>query len=203
MAIVLHNVATFVARDSLDSNAPFRLSESCCMTSHTSAEDAAVRSAAAAGDGSQECLSFQLGAVEYGIDILKVQEIRGYEEPTRMANAPAFIKGVLNLRGDIVPIVDLRIKFGQESFEYGPSTVTVILNMTRMVIGIVVDAVSDVVELAPEQIRPAPDFDSAVGVGFITGIGTVQHGEQQRMLILVDIERLMASADMGLIAQPD
>lgn len=172
------------------------------MTSHTSLEDSAVRTAAA-GAGSHECLSFQLGTVEYGIDILKVQEIRGYEQPTRLANAPAFIKGVLNLRGDIVPIVDLRIKLGQEAFEYGPSTVTVILNMARMVIGVVVDAVSDVVELAPEQIRPAPDFDSAVGVNFITGIGTVQHGEQQRMLILVDIERLMASADMGLIAQPD
>ncbi|KQP35482.1 chemotaxis protein CheW [Pseudorhodoferax sp. Leaf274] len=160
-----------------------------------------MRTAAAAGEASHECLSFQLGAVEYGIDILKVQEIRGYEEPTRIANAPPFIKGVVDLRGVIVPIIDLRIKFGQQTFEYGPSTVTVILNMARMVVGVVVDAVSDVVELAPEQILPAPEFDSAIGVDFITGIGSIAQGERQRMLILVDIERLMGSAEMGLIAQ--
>jgi purine-binding chemotaxis protein CheW len=171
------------------------------MTSLTSAEDSAVRDAAASGDASHECLTFQLGAVEYGIDILKVQEIRGYEEPTHIANAPAFIKGVVNLRGVIVPIIDLRVKFGQANVEYGHSTVTVILKLARSVMGVVVDAVSDVVDLAADQIRPAPDFDSAVGVNFITGIGTIQQGEQQRMLILVDIERLMTSAEMGLVAQ--
>jgi purine-binding chemotaxis protein CheW len=167
----------------------------------TFAENSAVRDAAAPGDVSHECLTFQLGAVEYGIDILKVQEIRGYEEPTRIANAPAFIKGVVNLRGVIVPIIDLRIKFGQDKVEYGHSTVTVILNMGRSVMGVVVDAVSDVVELTADQIRPAPEFDNAIGVNFITGIGTVQQGEQERMLILVDIERLMTSAEMGLVAQ--
>lgn len=149
----------------------------------------------------REFLAFKLGAEEYGIDILRVQEIRSYEQPTRIANAPPFIKGVVNLRGVIVPIIDLRIKFGQEHVEYGHSTVTVILNMGRSVMGVVVDAVSDVVELTPEQIRPAPEFDNAIGVNFITGIGAIEQGEQQRMLILVDIERLMTSAEMGLVAQ--
>ncbi len=166
----------------------------------TFAENSAVRDAAGSGDASHECLTFRLGAVEYGIDILKVQEIRGYEEPTRIANAPAFIKGVINLRGVIVPIIDLRLKFNQDTAEYGPSTVTVILNMPHSVMGVVVDAVSDVVELAAAQIRPAPDFDDAVGTSFITGIGTIEQGERQRMLVLVDIERLMTSADMGLVA---
>ena len=148
-----------------------------------------------------ELLTFRLGGEEYGMDILKVQEIRGYENPTRIANAPAFIKGVLNLRGVIVPIIDLRLHFCLDQAAYDAFTVTVILNVGGRVVGAVVDSVSDVVELAAEQIKPAPEFNGAVDASYITGIGTVDQGERKRMLILVDIEALMSNADMGLVEQ--
>lgn len=146
-----------------------------------------------------ECLTFRLGGEEYGIDILRVQEIRGYESPTRIANAPAFVKGVLNLRGVIVPIVDLRLKFGLENAAYGAITVTVVLNVAGRTVGIVVDSVSDVIELNSEQIKPAPEFNASVDASYITGIGAFRQGDLDRMLVLIDIEQLMASADMGLI----
>ena len=142
-----------------------------------------------------EFLTFRLGGEEYGIDILKVQEIRSYEPPTRIANAPAFIKGVVNLRGVIVPIVDLRLRLGCESAEYSALTVVIVLNVKGRVVGAVVDSVSDVLELAKDAIRPAPEMASAVDASFITGIGSVG----DRMLILMDIEGLMASEEMGLI----
>ena len=142
-----------------------------------------------------EFLTFRLGSEEYGIDILKVQEIRSYEPPTRIANAPAFIKGVVNLRGVIVPIVDLRLRLGGESVEYSALTVVIVLNVKGRVVGAVVDSVSDVLELAKDTIKPAPDMASAVDASFITGIGSV--GE--RLLILMDIEGLMASQEMGLV----
>lgn len=148
-----------------------------------------------------EYLSFRLGTEEYGIDILKVQEIRGYEAPTRMANAPAFIKGVVNLRGVIVPIVDLRIKFGLSEVKYDNLTVTIVLNIGKRVIGAVVDSVSDVIALKHADIKPAPEFSDGMGSDHVTGIGTIQHGGEERMLILMDIEKLMSSADMGLIAE--
>jgi len=144
----------------------------------------------------REYLTFRLGQEEYGIDILKVQEIRGYEPPTRIANAPAFIKGVVNLRGTIVPIVDMRLKFNCAQAEYNSFTVVIILNLHQRVVGIVVDSVSDVMELHPDAIRAAPDIDSAIDSGSITGLGSV--GE--RMLILLDIEKLMSGTDMGLVA---
>jgi purine-binding chemotaxis protein CheW len=142
-----------------------------------------------------EYLTFRLGAEEYGIDILRVQEIRSYEEPTRIANSPHFIKGVVNLRGVIVPVVDLRIKLGCESVEYNGFTVVIVLNVKGRVVGAVVDSVSDVLELAKDQINQAPEMSTTVDTTFITGIASV--GE--RMLILMDIESLMSSADMGLI----
>ena len=149
-----------------------------------------------------EFLTFRLGAEEYGIDILRVQEIRSYEQPTRIANAPPFIKGVVNLRGVIVPIIDLRLKLSCDSAEYNTFTVVVVLNVRGRVVGAVVDSVSDVLELTREQIKPAPELSSSVDAGFITGIGTVKSGqaagESDRMLILMDIEGLMSSADMGL-----
>lgn len=147
----------------------------------------------------QECLTFRLGHEEYGIDILKVQEIRGYEQPMRIASAPDFLKGVVNLRGVIVPIIDLRLKFGLERADYDGATVTVILNVAQRVIGAVVDSVSDVVELKADQIKPAPEFNGAVDASFITGIGALDQAERQRMLILVDIEKLMSSAELGLV----
>jgi purine-binding chemotaxis protein CheW len=142
-----------------------------------------------------EFLTFRLGAEEYGIDILRVQEIRSYEEPTRIANAPHFIKGVVNLRGVIVPVVDLRIKLGCEKVEYNGFTVVIVLNVRGRVVGAVVDSVSDVLELASELIKPAPEMNTSMDTSFITGIASV--GE--RMLILMDIEALMSSPDMGLM----
>ncbi len=146
-----------------------------------------------------EYLTFRLGGEEYGIDILRVQEIRSYEAPTRIANAPSFLKGVVNLRGVIVPILDLRLKLACDSAEYNGFTVVIVLNVHQRVVGVVVDSVSDVLELSSEQIKAAPQLNSSVDAGFITGIGAVKNGEAERMLILVDIEALMGSADMGLI----
>lgn len=142
-----------------------------------------------------EYLTFTLGSEEYAIDILKVQEIRGYEPPTLIANAPSFIKGVINLRGIIVPIVDLRIKFQLGKVEYTPFTVVIILNVARRVIGVVVDSVSDVISLNAAQIRSAPDFSGTFDTKYILGLASVE----ARMLIITDIERLMTSADMELI----
>ena len=143
----------------------------------------------------QEFLSFTLGSEEYGVDILKVQEIRGYEKPTGIANAPAYIKGVVNLRGTIVPIVDMRLKFNLGEPTYDQFTVVIILNVAGRVVGIVVDGVSDVIALTAEQIRPAPAFSSTFDTRYIVGLGTVD----ERMLILVDIDKLMSSGDMGLM----
>ena len=149
----------------------------------------------------QEFLTFRLGGEEYGIDILKVQEIRGYDTVTRIAGAPTFIKGVINLRGVIVPIVDLRMKFNLGEARYDAFTVVIILNINGRVVGAVVDSVSDVLELSPEQIKPAPEFSSLLDQDYITGLGSIRSGEEERMLILIDIDRLMSSADMALISQ--
>jgi purine-binding chemotaxis protein CheW len=152
--------------------------------------------AAIAADGlGREFLAFKLGSEEYGIDILKVQEIRGYEAVTRIANAPEFIKGVINLRGIIIPVVDMRIKFKLGEPVYDQFTVVIILNINGRVVGMVVDAVSDVTTLQPEQIRPAPDMGSAFSNDYLIGLGTID----ERMLILVDINKLMSSSEMGLI----
>jgi purine-binding chemotaxis protein CheW len=142
-----------------------------------------------------EFLAFTLGKEEYGIDILKVQEIRGYEAVTRIANAPDFIKGVVNLRGIIVPIVDMRIKFNLGEPTYDQFTVVIILNISGRVVGMVVDSVSDVITLSMEQIKPAPEMGTTFDSDYLIGLGTLD----ERMLILVDIDKLMSSADMGLI----
>jgi purine-binding chemotaxis protein CheW len=143
----------------------------------------------------QEFLAFTLGQEEYGIDILKVQEIRGYEPVTRIANVPEFIKGVVNLRGIIVPIVDMRIKFNLGIPSYDAMTVVIILNIRGRVMGMVVDTVSDVINLNPEQIKPPPDLGTSFNTDYLVGLGT----HEQRMIILIDIEKLMSSAEMGLI----
>jgi purine-binding chemotaxis protein CheW len=141
----------------------------------------------------QEFLVFTLGDEEYGIDILKVQEIRGYDQVTRIANTPAFIKGVTNLRGVIVPIVDLRIKFSH--VDYNDNTVVIVLNLGQRVVGIVVDGVSDVLSLTAEQIRPAPEFAVTLSTEYLTGLGALG----DRMLILVNIEKLLNSEEMALL----
>lgn len=150
-----------------------------------------------ATNGPLEFLSFTLGKEEYGISIQKVQELRGYDTVTRIANTPEFVKGVVNLRGIIVPIVDMRIKFSLGSPTYDQFTVVVILNVAGRVVGMVVDSVSDVITLTPEQIRPAPDMNSAMASDYLVGLGTID----ERMLILIDIDKLMSSAEMGL-AEP-
>ena len=144
-----------------------------------------------------EYLAFTLGREEYGIDILKVQEIRGYEQVTRIANAPDFVKGVVNLRGIIVPIVDMRIKFKLGEPTYDQFTVVIILNIGGRIMGMVVDSVSDVITLKAEQVKPAPAMGTSFDTDYLIGLGTVD----ERMLILIDIDRLMSSAEMGLIEQ--
>ena len=142
-----------------------------------------------------EFLSFTLGQEDYGIDIQKVQELRGYDTVTRIANAPEHIKGVVNLRGIIVPIVDMRIKFNLGAPTYDEFTVVIILNIGGRVMGMVVDGVSDVITLKPEQIKPAPSIGSVLDTEYLMGLGTLD----ERMLILIDLDRLMSSDEMGLI----
>ncbi len=143
-----------------------------------------------------EFLAFKLGEEEYGIDILRVQEIRSFERPTRMANAPEHILGVVNLRGVIVPVVDMRIKFQLNPVNYDSFTVVIVLNIGSRVVGMVVDGVSDVITLSPEQLRPVPELSSAIGSDHLLAIGSLEN----RMLILIDIEKLMSSADLGLVS---
>ncbi|WP_433637280.1 chemotaxis protein CheW [Kluyvera georgiana] len=145
----------------------------------------------------QGYLVFTLGNEEYGVEILKVQEIRGYDRVTRIANTPDFIIGVTNLRGVIVPIVDLRVKFQQVVGEFNENTVIIILNIGERVVGIIVDGVSDVLSLTSEQIRPAPDFSVTLSTEYLLGLGSVD----ERMLILVDIEKLLNSEEMALVEQ--
>ncbi len=144
-----------------------------------------------------EFLAFTLGKEEYGIDIQKVQELRGYDAVTRIANAPEFIKGVVNLRGIIVPIVDMRIKFNLGTPTYDQFTVVIILHIAGRIMGMVVDSVSDVITLTHEQLKPAPQMGSVVETDYLLGLGTIE----ERMLILLDIDKLMSSTDMGLIEQ--
>ncbi|NWO56777.1 chemotaxis protein CheW [Chromohalobacter salexigens] len=146
---------------------------------------------------SQEYLVFSLGSEEYAVDILKVQEIRGYENVTRIANAPDFIKGVTNLRGVIVPIVDLRIKFNLDKVEYEGQTVVIVVNVSDRIVGIVVDGVSDVMTLSSDQIKPAPEFGVTLSADFLSGLGSLE----DRMLVIVDIEKLLTSEEMALVEQ--
>lgn len=147
----------------------------------------------------REYLTFRLDQEEYGIDILKVQEIRGYEPPTRIANAPNFIKGVVNLRGTIVPIVDMRLKFNCSKAEYDSFTVVIILNLRNRIAGIVVDSVSDVMQLPLDSLKSAPDVDSFIDSDAVMGLGSLE----DRMLILLDIEKLMSGVDMGLTSDAE
>jgi len=161
------------------------------VTSTNNTKAASAKTKSAAG----EYLTFVLGTEEYGLEILKVQEIRGYDAVTQIANTPDFIKGVVNLRGKIVPIVDLRIKFHLGKVEYDEFTVVIILNLSGRVVGIVVDGVSDVMALQDDQIRDVPSLVTSIDTKYIVGLATVE----QQMLILVDIEQLMSSEDMALL----
>ncbi|MDR3368665.1 chemotaxis protein CheW [Rhodoferax sp.] len=145
----------------------------------------------------REFLAFKLGNEEYGMDILQVQEIRSYERPTRLANAPAFIKGMINLRGVIVPILDMRIKFNLEQVNYDEFTVVIVINIGKQIFGLVVDGVSDVITFTPSQLRPVPSFSAVIDSAHLLAIGSLEN----RTLMLLDIEKLMTSADMGLVSQ--
>lgn len=143
-----------------------------------------------------EYLTYRLGSEEYGVDIQRVQEIRSYEPPTRIPGAPPFVKGVVNLRGVIVPIVDLRMKLGCVSAEYTAVTVVIVLAVHQRVVGVVVDSVSDVIDLALESIKPPPELAEDSGPVFVTAIAAVD----DRMLMLVDMDCLLGST-LGAIAQ--
>ena len=189
--------------DTLQANAPQTLTgastQGGAQTSSLALRNTPSRQVRHAPPG-REYLTFRLGSEEYGIDILKVQEIRSYEPPTKIANAPSYLKGVVNLRGVIVPIVDLRIKFNclnaNGEAEINSFTVVIVLNVRGRVVGAVVDSVSDVMQLTEQMIQPAPEMsNSIVDTTYITGIANVS----ERLLILMDIESLMGSAEMGLI----
>lgn len=143
---------------------------------------------------SQEFLAFVLGEETYALDIMSVKEIRGYEPVTKIANAPAYIKGVINLRGDIVPIVDLRIKFGVGEPTYNEWTIVIMLNIKERIVGIVVDGVSDVMNFQEEEIKPAPEFGVAFDSRYLNGLAAVD----DLMVIIVDIEELISSDELGL-----
>ena len=142
-----------------------------------------------------EVLAFKLGSEEYGLNILTVQEMRGYDAVTRIANTPDHIKGVINLRGIIVPIIDMRIWLNLAPPTYDQFTVVIVLTITGRTIGIVVDSVSDVITLQPEQVRPAPPMGTALNTDYLIGLGTVDN----RMIILVDIDHLMSTTELGLM----
>jgi len=159
---------------------------------------AAANAHVGAASSTQEVLSFRLGNEEYGIDILKVQEIRSYESPTRIAHAPEHMRGVINLRGVIVPVVDLRQRFGAPSASIDGLTVVIVLHLGARTVGIVVDSVSDVLQLASSDIRPAPQVSCSIDAAYITGLGSIA----ERTLILLDIQSLLTSPDMGLVDLP-
>lgn len=142
-------------------------------------------------------LTFILAGEEYGVDILRVQEIKGWDNATEIPNTPDYIKGVINLRGTIVPIVDLRTRFDLESIEYNKTTVVIVLKVmaaegAERTMGFVVDAVSEVYNVSNEQLKPSPDFGSVVSTEFIKGLATVD----EKMVILLDIDHLIDSKDI-------
>jgi len=144
---------------------------------------------------SGEYLTFALGQQLYGVDILKVQEIRGYEGVTQIPNTPEHIKGVINLRGTIVPVLDLRIKFRLGEARYDSFTVMIILNLEDRIVGAVVDSVSDVIHLTADQVRPPPRLGAGVDSRYLVGVGVVD----KHMVLLIDIERLLGSEDLAVL----
>ena len=146
--------------------------------------------------GGDQYLTFIMAGEEYGVDILRVQEIRGWDSVTPIPNTPAYIKGVINLRGSIVPIIELRSRFGIDSQEYGPTTVVIVLRVVtengERIMGIVVDAVSDVYNITDTDMKSPPDFGSAISVDFVKGLTSVD----EKMVIILDIDHLMNSDEL-------
>ena len=156
-----------------------------------------MKTATAAREATREVLVFVLGREEYGVDILKVQEIRGYDKVTPIPAAPDYVKGVINLRGVIVPVIDLRVKFRLAQVKYDQFTVVVILRLASRVIGVVVDAVSDVMALTASEVRAAPQLGTVVDASFISGVAT----QGERMVLLLDIERLLSTGELNVLAR--
>ena len=148
-------------------------------------------------ENSREMLVFRLGSEEYGVDILKVQEIRGYEKVTPIPRAPDFLKGVVNLRGTIVPVVDLRVKFGLPDAAYDEFTVVIVLRIAGRIVGAVVDGVSDVVGLKDSEVKEAPRLGSIVDSSYLAGVGT----QGSRMILMLDIEKLLSAGELNLIGE--
>ncbi len=148
-----------------------------------------------ATDGSQY-LTFRLGQEEYGVEILKVQEIKGYSAITPIPNTPAYLKGVMNLRGTIIPVVDLRSKFAMQEAEYNQFTVIIVVTVGSRIMGLIVDAVSDVLNIPKADIQATPDFGGQVDVQYINGMAKA--GE--KLVVLLDIDRVMGAADMSALA---
>lgn len=170
------------------------------MSAISTIENLAVAQAVPSPVRVQEWLTFRLGHEEYGIDILRVQEIRSYEPPTRIADSPAHVKGVINLRGDIVPILDLRVRFGSGDRCADALTVIIVLNIHEHIVGAVVDAVCDVLELLPADIKPFPPLSSSTDPSFVTGIGSLKTDGRDRMLILMDVVAVVTSMDLARTA---
>jgi len=149
--------------------------------------------------GTGQYLSFNLGGEDYGVDILKVREIKGWEEVRQLPDTPEYIKGVLDLRGTIVPIIDLRSRFQLETVEYTPTTVTIVLAVESagkaLAMGIVVDGVSDVLDVEAADIRQAPNLGSKINTRYIMGMVTME----ERMVILLDVDRLISPEELGLL----
>ena len=145
---------------------------------------------ATATTDTQQFLTFALGAEEYGVEILKIQEIKGYSAVTPLPNAPAYVKGVLNLRGTIVPIVDLRKKFRLPEVAYTTFTVIVVVQVQGKTLGFIVDAVSDVLTVQRDAIQPTPDLHGQLDTSLLTGLApTGEHGE--KLVILLDIDKVL------------
>ena len=148
-------------------------------------------------DSQQQYLTFLLAGEEYGVDILRVQEIKGWDTVTKIPNTPTYIRGVINLRGTIVPIIDMRSRFHLEELEYGPTTVVIVLKVNSddksRIMGIVVDGVSDVYNMPDEEIKPSPDFGSAVDTDFVKGLATVN----EKMVIVLDIDHMCNSDELS------
>jgi len=150
-------------------------------------------------ESQQQYLTFLLAGEEYGVDILRVQEIKGWDTVTQIPNTPEYIRGVINLRGTIVPIIDMRVRFSLEELEYGPTTVVIVLKVESddksRIMGIVVDGVSDVYNMPDEEIKPSPDFGSAVDTDFVKGLATVN----EKMVIVLDIDHMCNSDELSNI----
>ncbi|HED34865.1 MAG TPA: chemotaxis protein CheW [Gammaproteobacteria bacterium] len=148
----------------------------------------------------KEFLTFFLAGEEYGVDILRVQEIKGWDSVTNIPNTPDYIRGVINIRGSIVPIIDMRLRFNLEMKEYDATTVVIVLNVVKngkanRTMGVVVDAVSDVYNVPADDVKASPDFGTAVDTEFVTGLATID----EKMIIVLDIDHMLNAAELAVV----